>query len=61
MDICMPPKAKEYDELIARPLKGTKRRIEAVLGDFETVANFLRVAIENEIKRREDDKKKGNT
>lgn len=42
-----------YEQLVARAPIGTLSRIEAVLGQSERQAEFLRAAIEAELVRRE--------
>ncbi len=41
------------EQIPARFPKGTRERIDAVLEEKEPVAEFLRVAVERELKRRE--------
>lgn len=49
----MAPKRINREEILARLCVGTTDRIRAVLGDGETVAGFMRQAIEEEISQRE--------
>ena len=41
------------EQILARFPSGTKERIEAVLEDKEPIAEFIRVSVEKELKRRE--------
>ncbi len=42
-----------FEQIPARFPEGTKARIEAVLEDKEPAAEFIRVAVERELRRRE--------
>ena len=49
----MPRVMKYFDKMLARFPEGTFERIEAVLGKTEDRAEFVRAAVERELKRRE--------
>ena len=49
----MPRIKKYFEHMVARLLEGTFARIDAVLAPTEDRAEFVRAAVERELKRRE--------
>jgi glutamine synthetase type III len=45
-----------FEQILARFPKGTKKRIKAVLDKGEKIADVIREAVERELKRREGKK-----
>jgi hypothetical protein len=54
----MPRRKKWVESMVARFARGTFERIEAVLAETEDRTDFVREAVERELKRRERERGK---